>query len=122
MKKHFFKLCIREWRIVIANCPVKIKKFRNEMTAKKRRAIKLWLLDRTGGKCEMCGRTVEYGTMSLHHILPVSMAPELSTTKSNMMCLCSDCHRKIHRNPLVYTRQIAEYYPSRAAQFKINAT
>jgi hypothetical protein len=40
--------------------------------------------------CEVCGRTKN---LAVHHVFPVSVAPELELTESNLMTLCeSPCH------------------------------
>jgi hypothetical protein len=40
--------------------------------------------------CEVCGRTAD---LAVHHIFPVSIAPELELEKNNLITLCSSpCH------------------------------
>lgn len=45
--------------------------------------------------CETCG--VNSGKLDLHHIIPVSRAPELSNEISNWKLLCRNCHIDLHR-------------------------
>jgi hypothetical protein len=40
--------------------------------------------------CEVCGRTKN---LAVHHIFPVSIAPDLELTESNLITLCeTSCH------------------------------
>jgi hypothetical protein len=40
--------------------------------------------------CEVCGRTKN---LAVHHIFPVSVAPDLELTESNLITLCeTSCH------------------------------
>jgi len=40
--------------------------------------------------CEVCGRT---NNLTVHHVFPVSLAPELELVESNLMTLCdTPCH------------------------------
>lgn len=64
-----------------------------------RRASRQALYDRAGGKCEYCGREIEYRGMQLHHVVPVSMNG--TNNPHNLMCLCSECHHLIHGNAVV---------------------
>ena len=52
-----------------------------------------------GGKCEYCGRKIEYHEMQLHHVVPASMNG--TNNPHNLMCLCSECHHLIHGNAVV---------------------
>jgi len=45
-------------------------------------------------KCEICGSD---NYLHIHHILPRSSNPELTMDKENLMVLCEDCHKKIHK-------------------------
>ena len=44
-------------------------------------------------KCFNCGKTEN---LESHHIIPVSMNKRLSTNLKNGICLCHDCHKKLH--------------------------
>lgn len=58
-------------------------------TFKYRKAMKEYLLEHPN--CEYCGRSKK---VDVHHEIPVSVAPELATEKSNMITLCRKpaCH------------------------------
>lgn len=62
--------------------------------------IKKWLLLKSEiiynkKVCEICESD---RFLHVHHILPRSSHPELGLDKDNLMVLCEDCHKKIHRN------------------------
>lgn len=117
--KKYFKICLYSWRFVVANCSVQIKGSRNEMTKGQRRRFREQLLEENENKCECCGKQLTHLDAQLHHILPICMAPELAADKSNLMLLCPTCHKAIHSNPFVYSRQILDRYPEVAAQFSL---
>ena len=52
-----------------------------------------------GGKCEYCGREIDYHDMQLHDVVPASMNG--TNNPHNLMCLCSECHHLIHGNAVV---------------------
>jgi hypothetical protein len=77
----------------------KAKLAKMERTAK-RKALVQWSLDvRSGGKCEVCGRT-EF--LDAHHILPKERYKEYMTVRENGVCLCKNHHKfskfSFHRN------------------------
>ncbi|RMF94713.1 MAG: HNH endonuclease [Planctomycetota bacterium] len=43
--------------------------------------------------CEVCGKRADL----VHHIVPVSEAPERRLDESNLQSVCRSCHGKIHR-------------------------
>ena len=57
------------------------------------------LHERAGGKCEHCGRELDYHDMQLHHVVPASMNG--TNNPNNLMCLCPECHHLIHANAVV---------------------
>ena len=57
------------------------------------------LHERAGGKCEYCGRELDYHEMQLHHVVPASMNG--TNNPNNLMCLCPECHHLIHANAVV---------------------
>ena len=114
MKNRIFRFYFKGWRFVIANCPVKVKKHRNEMTGWERRRLKAYIYKRADGLCECCGKALEENDIEMHHIAPVCLAPELSKNKDNLLCLCTACHRRIHSNPFANTRIIAIHNPEYA--------
>lgn len=118
--KKYLKICVCNWRFVIANGPVSIKNPRTLLGGKLRKKIKGRKLEEQECKCEICGKDLsDWKHAELHHILPVSLVPELARDPKNMMILCHECHKAIHDNPFVYSRQILDYYPKVAAQFSL---
>lgn len=75
-------------------------------TASKSKAKKAWrartklrgeVYDRAGHFCENCGKHLEsIKEMSMHHIKPVHLFPELSWDADNCQCLCTRCHTVMH--------------------------
>ena len=55
--------------------------------------------EKRGDACEICGsiRNIE-----VHHIIPVSHAPQYSFSLSNGVVLCKDCHYLVHHKDGVY--------------------
>ena len=116
----YMKICLGNWRLVIANCPVALKNQRTLLGGRLRRKIKEHKLEERQCKCEICGKELtDFRRAELHHIIPVSLVPEMARDPKNMMILCRDCHKAIHSNPFVYSRQILDYYPEVAAQFSL---
>jgi len=53
-------------------------------------------------ECAWCGRTKR---LHVHHVLPVSVAPDLAGVKSNMLMLCGKgCHIRVGHNGNYRTR------------------
>lgn len=50
------------------------------------------VLQEHDGRCHRCGR----GAQEVHHIRPVSDAPELAYDPTNLMPLCRPCHDAEH--------------------------
>ena len=46
--------------------------------------------------CEICGIQLDRATLSLHHIKPQALYPELVLDPGNVQCLCSNCHKRLH--------------------------
>ena len=67
---------------------------------------KLWL--RAQGKCERCGKDIDYNVCELHHVLPLGRFKEFADDINNMQCLCHDCHKDIHCNPFLEAKLIRE--------------
>ena len=64
---------------------------------KKRREIN----DLYGGKCAVCGST---DNVQVHHIIPLSVLPELKLDDNNLVLLCSTCHELAHNAILSQTK------------------
>ena len=43
--------------------------------------------------CQKCGTTVN---LTLHHLFPKSLYPELKTNMNNLITLCERCHQNYH--------------------------
>ena len=99
-KKYMLKVDILGVKIYICNLNLKPRtRSLDNRCADLRRASRQALYDRAGGKCEYCGREIEYHEMQLHHVVPVSMNG--TNNPHNLMCLCSECHHLIHGNAVV---------------------
>lgn len=67
---------------------------------------KLW--EHQQGKCERCGKDIDYNVCELHHVLPLGRFKEFADDINNMQCLCHDCHKDIHCNPFLEAKLIRE--------------
>lgn len=54
---------------------------------------------RNAGICPHCGGKFDLKDMSVHHMLPLSLYPDLKNTADNFLLVCNDCHKAIHNNP-----------------------
>lgn len=45
-------------------------------------------------KCEICGKTF---SLDVHHILSRAEHPSLTFDKENLIILCEECHKEIHK-------------------------
>ena len=99
-KKYMLKVDILGVKIYICNLNLKpYTRSLDNRCADLRRASRQALYDRAGGKCEYCGREIDYHGMQLHHVVPVWMNG--TNNPHNLMCLCSECHHLIHGNAVV---------------------
>ncbi|RBO96851.1 HNH endonuclease [Nocardia puris] len=112
---------VREGRLLAA------QHFRRERDPKLR-ADKIEEFCRTNQRvrCEVCGFDFEEvygprgaGFIECHHIVPLSVSGETKTRLSDLILLCSNCHRMIHRGPRWLEpdelRAMLATVPSRAA-------
>lgn len=53
---------------------------------------------RNAGICPHCGGKFELQDMSIHHMLPLALFPELKNTADNFLLVCNECHKAIHNN------------------------
>lgn len=79
-----------------------VREIDNRIPMWRRRKLKAIVYDRSGGKCEICGKEQEYQLMETHHVLPVGRFPHLVLAKKNLMCLCHACHKEAHNNPYLW--------------------
>ena len=53
------------------------------------------------GICPHCGGEFGLSDMSIHHMLPLALFPDLKNTADNFLLVCNDCHKAIHDNPFI---------------------
>lgn len=59
--------------------------------------VRIQVLDEQHCECQMCKSKGLYSPAeAVHHIKFLKRRPELALTKSNLMCLCKECHYAIH--------------------------
>ena len=99
-KKYMLRLSILGLKIYVCNLNLKpyLRPLDNRNSSG-RRKFRMSLYNRGGGKCEYCGKPIDYNDMQLHHIVPLSMNG--NNNPHNIICLCDECHRLIHCNPVV---------------------
>jgi hypothetical protein len=60
------------------------------------------VLEEQNKECQMCKAEGKYKrATTVHHIKHVKEFPWLALTKSNLMCVCNECHNKLHPEKLV---------------------
>lgn len=63
----------------------------------KRRTLRRWLHDsvlkRDDHRCQDCGTSK---WPNIHHIVPISVEPDLQFVEDNLITLCKTCHRRLH--------------------------
>lgn len=92
----FFRLKVGQYNLYLAHHAMMPIQFEKRARNKKRRKLRGILLDERGHKCEICGRDLDWKTISVHHIKPRLTHPELEFEKDNLMALCFDCHMQLH--------------------------
>lgn len=100
-------LQILKYHIYFTDCRMKKRHYRLfDLTKKReRRRLRKETLKRAGGRCEMCGVPLDLHTMQIHHVIPLSMGGQAYDLR-NIQCLCNDCHRALHNNPIFYAEQV----------------
>lgn len=53
------------------------------------------------GKCALCGST---NNVQVHHIIPISVLPELKLENENLILLCGTCHELAHNAIISQTK------------------
>lgn len=61
------------------------------------------LLERDGYCCRLCN--VRGGRLTIHHVLPIWLRPDLAADVTNMVCLCRKCHLKVNGHELEYVER-----------------
>lgn len=78
------------------NPDIPMESIRKQLWSKyKESGIVFTILKRDMFRCKFCKSTVN---LKVHHIVPISINPLLIETKSNLITLCFDCHKKAHNN------------------------
>ena len=58
--------------------------------------IRRRLIKERGSRCEECGLEFEDSELTVHHIIPRLLRPDLKSVDKNAMLLCKLCHRAMH--------------------------
>lgn len=60
-------------------------------------------LEEQNNECQMCKARGKYKrATTVHHIKHVKEFPWLALTKSNLMCVCNECHNILHPEKAKY--------------------
>lgn len=70
--------------------------------------VKMPMIAKRGGRCELCGREVTWRDSEIHHVLPYHLYEEWRDDERNAMVVCKDCHRAVHRNPVRMAKMMEE--------------
>ena len=92
-----FKLKLFGLRLYVTDCAM--KPCNRGVRWRQRKRLRLFreeLYRESGGRCMECGRRVVLSECELHHIIPLSVNPNLAVSKHNLRLLCRDCHRREH--------------------------
>lgn len=90
---------VRRWDVEYR---VKNRRVLQEKCREHMRKIKRFLVDKFGGKCELCGYSKYLGAMDFHHkhgkkdLIPRSWVKAEKITTEDFSLLCANCHREIH--------------------------
>ena len=55
------------------------------------------LVKKRGAKCEECGLPFEESVLTVHHIIPRLIRPDLKSVDENAVLLCEACHKFLHK-------------------------
>jgi len=66
----------------------------NYENQKKWLKLKVQIFNERDRECEICTDKIE---LHVHHIIPRSKEPMLAFDKENLMIVCNDCHKEIHK-------------------------
>jgi|688.fasta_scaffold08426_19 predicted HNH restriction endonuclease len=70
--------------------------------ARRKKLIDKVIFKKAAGKCYFCG-LAEYGLLDVHRIVPGE--EEGQYTHFNSLCLCSNCHRRVHDGQIKIDRK-----------------
>lgn len=110
MNVHFH--IFHKLHIYITTCRMKKRQLRDNSTVTKENRVEFYdkvikpLKERSGGKCEFCGR--ENKRLYVHHVLPFSHFPEYYKDLDNMLYICNSCHNMIHTDPFLECSMIED--------------
>ena len=98
------------WRLYITkNIRLKRRNKRDDLdNTFYRRDFRKHCYERSGHKCEICGKEIAWEQNELHHILPLHRFPQFAMDERNMQCLCHSCHKGIHCDPYKTIRQMEQ--------------
>ena len=98
------------WRLYITkNIRLKRRNKRDDLdNTFNRRDFRKHCYERSGHKCEICGKELAWEVSELHHILPLHRFPQFSMDERNMQCLCHSCHKGIHCDPYKTIKQMEQ--------------
>lgn len=93
LQLNFFNLYV-----TFSNTPVRFRSRQDAFVGQDyRRKLKIMLLAQRGNKCESCGHGGNEKSLELHHIKPIAERPDLAKSPDNIMLLCNECHKVIHK-------------------------
>lgn len=82
----------------VSRVRLKRRSERERVSVRRRLKRLRWVLYREQhGCCGLCGNRFGMDEMEIHHKEPVSVRPDLMLRKSNLVLLCPNCHRGVHR-------------------------
>ncbi len=76
----------------------------------------------TKRSCEICGKEMWITHLTIHHLIPLRVAPERAMDLSNMTLICHECHNKIHpeneyMKDIVTLRKERKWFKQRIEQY-----
>lgn len=89
--------------VYVTTCRMKRRSKHDDLYRNRRKKLlrmkhKMW--KQNGGRCEECGKQMDEEALEIHHIVPVSVRPELIASRSNLHLVCPECHAKLHGRPV----------------------
>ncbi len=66
--------------------------------------LRLQVFERDQYTCRLC-KTVG-GKLTIHHVLPIWLRPDLNADVDNLVSLCETCHRKVNGREAAYAAQL----------------
>jgi hypothetical protein len=69
---------------------------------RKRKLVDKYAFKKSSGKCYFCSIN-DYALLDVHRIIPGEKNGEY--TNVNSLCVCSNCHRRIHNEQIIIDRK-----------------